>query len=307
MGKIKSLPKEPGTPLASVNYMEFENSLDAWMGINEYLITKEQLILKRGGAQYGPQMVSYNNFVVIKDIKLDPRFDFGTTLGYSDKKWSSLVNNYCDFNYLDLIRAEVGLRASKKAKSYNYAYHFNNVHGSGKDCLVSLTFTKRPGIDHPIVVFSVRTSEVTHRLLFDFLLVERMVEYVYGKDQKVECHFFAPSFFCVSERVVVYNNMASILDLLSKKIKKNTLGEYQKRILRVFKDFTETHPDKINFRSHKRSAAQIQGDSEGKLSRVKPLYAKQLKLKFREKVKFPEHIISPKQKAKFIKENKPKK
>src|SRR5690349_7251422 len=150
--------------------MEFGSLQSGWEGINEYLFLECEEIIKRGGGLYGPEFVSFDNYVVMKRAWVDPEFDFGKTLGYAIKKWSSLVNNYADLKYLDLLRAEIAHRTKKRARSYNYSFHFSNHHGSGKDCLISLLFSKRIGVEHPIVVFQVRTSEVTKRLLFDFLL-----------------------------------------------------------------------------------------------------------------------------------------
>ncbi len=78
------------------------------------------------------------------------------------------------------------------------------------------------------------------------------------------------------------------------------LDGFPKSRVVLLKKFTEVHPDKIPFRVHKRAAAQIQEDSEGKLSRVPPLLAKHLKLEA-SKEKYPEHIISPKQRTQFNK------
>lgn len=266
-------------------YLEFGSLQTGWEGINEYLFLECEEISSRGGGLYGPEFVSYNNYVVMKRAWVDPKFDFGRVLGYHIKKWSSLVNNYVDLKYLDLLRAEIGHRKKRKSRSYNYSFHFSNHHGSGKDCLISLLFTKRMGVEQPVVVFQVRTSEVTKRLLFDFLLVQRIGEYVLG-DNDFEVHLFAPSFYITAESFVMYNNVKSIHKLLKnhKKFKNLQTIEahrFQKRVLEKYDEYMN-HPDpkEIRYKVHRRSAMQIRRDEKGEpLSGVKSMLAENLQLR----------------------------
>jgi hypothetical protein len=280
-----------------INYLEFKNAQLAWEGINKFMLKEEALILKNGGAIYGPELISYNNFIRIKDLKVDPEFDFGHKLTYKDKKWSALVNNYCNFDYLDIIKAEIRIRESKKARSYNYAYHFNNHHGSGKDCLIALNFTRRVDHPNPVVVFEVRVSEVTQRLIFDFLLVQRMVEYVYGTEMKVEGHFFAPSMFITGERIMAFNNVKPLRKILREPIKTKTLCRFQKAVLNKLKKYSNVDPMSIQFRSFRRAAQVAQVD----ITTEKSLKAKDLNL-FKNAETFPDEVVTPKQRAKFKRE-----
>jgi len=285
-----------------INLLTFKDSLSAWEGVNMYLVQKEKEVWHRGGGIYGTEFISYDNIIRIKNLKLDPEFDFGMILGYKDKKWASLVNNYVDFNYLDLIKSEVQLRTKKTAKSYNYAYHFSNYHGGGKDCLISLNFTKRINKENPIVVFQVRTSEVTKRLIFDLLLVQRMVEYVYGKKQQVELHIVAPSIFITAEHFSVFNNQKPIKKIL--KPYRDNLGRFQQRIVKILKEFKTTPLNKIKYRSWRKMAAMVQRGEDGlPKHNCKPLKAKELLLFFKEKIKYPEDCVTPTQRAAFRKNN----
>ena len=277
-----------------INQMVFSNATKAWKGINEFLATQEKQIIANGGGIYGPELISYNNFVIIKNLKTDPEFDFGTFLAYKDKKWSSLVNNYVDFNYLDQIKAEIQLRVKKKARSYNYAYHFNNTHGSGKDCLISLNFTKRLNIEHPILVFEVRTSEVTKRLAFDFLLVQRMSEYIYGTEQKVEMHFIAPSFYLTAEHFLCYNNVRPIKKVMKQVIADDDLGDFQRKILKVLKSYSKIDPMSLQYRSFRRAAQAVQG-SHG----ASPMLAKDLSIFKKTIHDFPDDVVSPKKRSAY--------
>jgi hypothetical protein len=285
-----------------IKHLHFKNLMEGWKGINEYLFLECEDIVKRGGGLYGPEWVSYNNYVVMDNAWVDPEFDFGKILGYSYKKWSALLNNYVDLKYVDLLRNEIGHRLGKGSRSYNYSFHFSNHHGGGKDCLVSLTFTKRIGIPRPIVIFNIRTSEVTKRLLFDFLLVQRIIEYVYGHND-VEVHLFAPSFYITAESFVMYNNVKSIKKLLRKwkedishQAENPVNHKFQDRVLKKYTDYM-AHPDPMSivYKVHRRSVMQIQRDDDGNpLSGVKSLFAKELLLK-REIFEVPKDVISKSQ------------
>lgn len=291
---------------ATITELHATDCIHAWELINEYLVLDELNIILKNGGQYGPQMCAYNCYMHIESLKFNPNFDFGTILGYSKKKWTSLVNNYVDFNYLDLIKSELQIRGNKQAKSYNYSYHFINVHGSGKDCLISLVFTKRLYCDHPIVVFHIRTSEVTKRLPFDLLLVKRICEYVYGKGQRVSLELWAPSMYATAESFALYNNHKSIIQLM-RPLKKR-YGKFQKRVLQIYREFKTKPLDEIKYKVHHRSAANLQKDAEGNsLSGTKPLFAKELILIPSHAVDYPKEAVTPKLRAQHNRKNKPKK
>jgi hypothetical protein len=282
----------------NINYLEFENAQLAWEGINKYMIKNEAEILKNGGAIYGPELISYNNFIRIKSLKVDPEFDFGYVMSYKDKKWSALVNNYVHFDYLDLIKSEIAIREAKKARSYNYAYHFANHHGGGKDCLIAMNFSRRVDHPNPIIVFEVRVSEVTQRLLFDLLLIQRIVEYVYGVNQVVEAHFFAPSMFLTGERVMAFNNVKPLRLILKKERREKTLSRFQKQILKKLKYYTTTDPMSIQFRSFRRAAQCVQFDEHDvPLSGAKPLLAKTMQL-LKVEDTYPDEVGTPKERQK---------
>lgn len=271
--------------MVKFNFMEFDNLQKGWEGINEFLFLECEKITKMGGGLYGPEFVSYNNYVVMHKAEVDPEFDLGKRIGYHIKKWSSLVNNYVDMRYLDILRSEIGSRKKKGARSYNYSFHFSNSHGSGKDCLISLMFSKRVGLEKPVVVFQVRTSEVTKRLIFDFILVQRIIEYVYGHND-VEVHLFAPSFFITAESFVMYNNVKSLKKLFKKHGDKQEdldkpAHKFQERVFEKYKEYMEhPNPRAIRYKVHRRSALQIQKDANGEsLSGVKTMLAKSLQLK----------------------------
>jgi hypothetical protein len=256
--------------------LKYKNMDLAWEGVNEYLANSESRIRKKGGVVYGNEMVSYDNFIYIENARLSKDFNFGLILGYKNKKWSKLVNNYINFDYLDLVKNEVQNRESKNSHNYNYTYHFDNSHGSGKDCLISLTFIRRKYYDRPIVIFYTRASEVTKRLPFDFLLIQRIVEYVYGPKVKVGLICHIPFMFINLECFLMYLSHFGKKKALPKK---GEYSPYQLRVYQRWKEFQNMDVEKIKYKVHLRAAKQVQRDKEGKpISGVGDLFAKEMTL-----------------------------
>lgn len=283
-----------------VKQLHFDTLQSAWEGINEWLALNHEEVEKYGGGTYGTEWIAYNTIVNINKAQVDPDFDFGTVLGYNIKKWTTLIKNYVDFNYLDILKSEIQARVRKKAKSYNYAFRFSNKYGGGKDCLLSLVFSQRRGEDYPTVFFDVRVSEVTCRLIFDFLLVQRICEYVYGKElgQKCEIHVFFPSMYVTAERFSIYASYKG-WDKIKPRIPKNT--KFGQRMLKVWDQFINTPVETIRYKAHRRCAEVIQKDSQGNSVRyVKPMKAKELPLTNLLK-KLPHDVITEKEIRNYIK------
>lgn len=239
-----------------VTTLTFPTLQKAWEGINKYLATTppEELEKGGGGGGYGTEYIAYSTLVVINSAWVDPEFDFAKVLGYTAKKWTTLVKNYVDFDYLDLVKSDITTRRKKGAKSYNIAYHFANKYGGGKDCLLSLVFSKRLNEEFPTVFFNVRVSEVTSRLIFDFLLVQRIIEYVYGEGHPAEVHFYAPSMFITAERFSMFAHWEG-WEKVEKKLG-NTL--FQNRIRQVYQMMKTKPANTITYKSHARCAEVIQ-------------------------------------------------
>jgi hypothetical protein len=161
--------------------LEFKTSVDAFNGINAYMIFNETGVTKNGIVS-SSQTIMYDTFVKIHRSWVPEDWDFTSTVNYRPAKWSSLVNNYIDKSHLQEILAEVQLRELKKATSYNIAFHFANSHGGGKGCLLTCTFSRRPGLSSPILVISTRASEVYKRLMVDLLLIHRIGQEAYGEE-----------------------------------------------------------------------------------------------------------------------------
>lgn len=280
-----------------INYFEFKDPFRAWKGINIWLAQNEMNLKSRPGAggMQGSVLYSYNNFLRIKTHKIpNEDWDIGGKLGYTKMKWISLMNNYLDLNYLDLIKAELESRHVKSQRNYNYSYHFKNKHGSGKDCLVSLNFSRRIGVNYPVVAFNIRTSEVTRRLIFDLILVQRIIEYVYPNEPQVELHVLAPSMFLDAESFALFNNTKSIEKIMAK-VPEDKMGSFSRKVVSSFRKLMTTDPETINWKVHQRSATFIQEKNH----RCVGLLIKDLQIKTPDYL--PEDVITKQEAKKYRK------
>ena len=268
---------------------------EAWENINETLVVDAANIIKVNGASTGNQLISYGNITVVQKAWVDPNFDVGTSFGYTIKKWTGLVKNYVDFNYLDIIRKEVQMRVKSKSQSYNFSFHFSNKHGSGKDCLIALIFSAKLKQDRPVVTFMTRVSEVTCRLIFDFLLVQRCIEYVYGHNN-VEVVVISPTMFITAERFSMYHNHRNIYKILKKVTNPHP---FQDKCKGVLDKMLNTDPDTIKYKVHKRSALNLQKGSDGKnMSGRDSLYLKDLTFNL-DDTEYPEECLTLAQRKKY--------
>ena len=281
-----------------VKVLEYANSQEAWEGINEYFLNSQEEILKRGGGRYGPQLVSYDMFIKIRKTWVDPNFDFGNIFGYKRQKWTSLVNNYVNLNYLDILKSEVLEKIKKKNQSYNLSMQFDNSHGSGKNCLLSLTISKRVGLDHPIFIFNLRSSEITKRLLWDLLLVQRIAEYIYGKKEHISIQLFCGNMYQNTESFIMYNNHKPLKDIIIPLGYKGTTNEpvldsWQERAITILEEFQKTDIKKITYKVHLRSARQLQKCKDGHpISGNRPLLAKECIIGEEFKIPYPDDCIT---------------
>jgi hypothetical protein len=252
--------------------LEFGSSQEAWEGINEYFMLEEEKIVKAGGTRYGALLVGYDFIVRARKLWVDPDFDYGKMFNYRRQKWVSLVNNYVDFNYLDLVKAEVLDREKKKASSYNISFIFGNSHGSGKGCLLNLTFTRRPQDGHPLLIATLRSSEIVKRLNFDFLLIQRMGEYVYGEDVHLGAILFFPNIYTSAETSAMYNSHKKLKRLFKQNILNASMPPFQQKVWEMFEKYSTVSQDTIKYKVHLRVAKALQNKD------IPQLLAKDMKL-----------------------------
>ena len=226
---------------------------EAWEWINEFLATQEVRVKKNGGVRSGTQIISYDHFLEVNKVWVDPEFDFGYLFGYKKQKWTILKANYIDMNMLDLVKSEVLEREHKKTQNYNLAFKFANTHGSGHGCLISLVFQRRHTQDNPIILINIRSSEVTKRLLMDFLLVQRIAEYIYGDNVSASCKMYCGNVYLSSENFVMYHNYKPLETFLDREH-----STMEGRILDVLEKFKQPEAMKIKYKVHLRAVKRIQ-------------------------------------------------
>lgn len=228
-------------------------SQEAWEWINEFLVTSEKKVKQKGGVRSGAQIISYDHFMEINKMWVDPEFDFGYIFGYKKQKWSILKSNYVDMNMVDLVKSEVLEREAKKTANYNLTFKFSNHHGSGHGCLISLTFQRRHTQDNPVVIINIRSSEVTKRLLMDFLLVQRITEYIYGEDVSASIKLFSGNIYLSAENFVMYHNYKDIFTFTDP-----DHSSLEKRVQDIYHKFMKPEAMNINYKVHLRAVKRLQ-------------------------------------------------
>ena len=281
-------------------YLDCSNSLQAWEQINEYILLKEEELKSKGFGRDGNASISYDNFIYIRQAWIDPEFDFGRMFGYRIQKWTHLINNYVDLNYLDILKQDILYREGRRQRVYNVTKHFSNNHDNGKDCLISLTFSRRLETDIPVLIFHTRATEVTKRLLIDFLLVQRMGEYIYGTEQSFSIIMYCPMAYLNVEAFTMYHTHRSIKKLL--KPYKDNLQPFQQRVMKILNKFLTCKPEDISYKSHRRAVKQLQVDENGHpLSGNKPMKVGQLFLESKKILDYPPDCITELQRKDFRK------
>jgi len=260
-----------------VKTFEFATTEEAWAKLNRYFLVKEEEIVNRNGVRYGSKIASHNLFLKIRKAYVSPEFNFGLMFGYKIQKWSKLIANYVDLNYLDLVKSEVLSREAKNQNEYTVSFIFDNAHVTGHGCLISLIFIRRPKQLDPIVQFTLRSSEITKRLIFDFLLIQRMAEYVYGNDRHIAVEVFLPNAYTTSEGLVMMDNYFPMDKVFRKLEKKNGgLKPFQTKTKQILNHFKTVDPATINYKVHLRSIKQLQKINGECISKTPPLLAKNL-------------------------------
>lgn len=229
----------------NIQSFTFKDSLQAWEQINEMFI-REDVNLKT--YYKSKALYTHNVFITIEKPWLKPGFDFGRYFNYTKSKWISLVNNYINLDTLDSLKATV-LTAKG---NYNLPFKFENNHGHGKECLLSSVFAQINTASKPTITVFIRASEVTKRLAMDFLLIQRLGEYIYGHNEFV-MQFFFNQMFNDDSVLLMYNSHKPLKDIFTyvdtikdrKKILMGRLKEIQKGDEKDFKRY------KVHFRAFK--------------------------------------------------------
>lgn len=227
-------------------------SQEAWEDINEFLALNEEEVKSMGGVRTGNNVISYDYFMEINKLWVDPEFDFGKMFGYKIQKWTKLITNYIDFDFLDIAKSQVQEKEAKKSYNYTIGFKFSNKHTSGHGCLLTLVFQRRHSSDNPIVTINIRSSEVTKRLLMDFLLVQYITDYVYGKGHSASAKVYITQAYVTAENFIMYHNHKDIPTLV-----KGRPGIMPRKLLEILEKFKKLDPEKVTYKVHRRAVRRI--------------------------------------------------
>lgn len=124
----------------------FKTGDEAWASINKMFIEQDEklgLFSDGQGASITNSLYTYGMSVLIEEAKFDPEFDFGKIMGYTQSKWSSLLNNYLDLDSLDKLKLQIRELEKNKAinRNYHIGFNFADSHGNGKLCMTKNIFS----------------------------------------------------------------------------------------------------------------------------------------------------------------------
>ena len=86
----------------------FKTGEQAWAGVNKMFINQEPGLFEgEQGASITNSLYTYGLTILIEEASFDPEFDFGKILGYTQSKWSGLLNNYLDLDSLDQLKLQI--------------------------------------------------------------------------------------------------------------------------------------------------------------------------------------------------------
>ena len=224
----------------------FKTGDEAWASINKMFIEQDEklgLFSDGQGASITNSLYTYGMSVLIEEAKFDPEFDFVKIIGYTQSKWSSLLNNYLDLDSLDKLKLQIRELEKNKAinRNYHIGFNFADSHGNGKGCLVSGMFSRMIGIDKPRLTIVMRASDVVTRLPWDLLLAIRMGEYVFGHTE-FTVELFIRSAFADDTSLMLYNGYEPIEPIIEK-IKNEERRKRLKKALKRVKKASEKGDD----------------------------------------------------------------
>lgn len=279
-----------------VKQVFYSTSQKAWEGINEIFIKADPSFFEGdiGGVLSSGVAYAYNVVINIRKAWMDPDFDFGKLFNYQQTKWTMLLNNYVNMNQLDLMRSQVRDTERKNMKNYNYSFDFDNTHTNGKGCLIAASFCRRLDLDVPIIIANMRSSEITKRLAFDLLLVQRLGEYVYGENQTFMIQLNCNQMYCNVETLIMYDTWSPI-----KKLSKGIDNKWTNEVNRMLKYFKTCDEKEVKYKVYRRTLACLQ---PGKVPQKKviTLPAKELLLEY-DAIEYPETCISYSERQKYKK------
>jgi hypothetical protein len=258
----------------------FETSQEAWEMLNGIFFMDEKKFAVSGGAKYG-----YDMFIKIKKPWVDPKFNFARMFNYHDAKWIMLQNNYLDIDELNKVRDDLAKRDYKASSHWTHTLRFHNKKENGKECLISLTISKRQGELEPVLVMHTRAIEVTKRFLLDLLLVQRIGEYILP-NIKHSLIIYCPMVYQDADTFTMYHTHKKLHNIIKDcttggNVMAMILTKWQERVFKALNTFMTTPLMEIKYKVNRRCAKQLQTDEFGFPlgSGKRQMLAKDLKLK----------------------------
>ena len=230
----------------------FDNSTQAWEGLNEAFLRNDEWIeAKRSGSC----LYSYDMTIGIRNPEVDPGFDFGRHFNYTSAKWKQLVGNYLNIVELKEVASQVAVEEIKK-NFYAIPLQFTNKHGHGKSCLLSMVFSRRPRMEKPNLCVFLRASEVTKRLICDFLFFQRIGEAVWGHSNfNITVHF--NQIFNDDAVLLMYHAHKDVRKIMSA----NGISlERRNQIITLLDKLESKEPWTVNYKVHRRAVKVLRPD-----------------------------------------------
>lgn len=169
-----------------------------------------------------------------------------------------LQRNYLDIVELEKLKNDLEKREVKASSHFTHTLRFHNKKENGKDCLISLTISKRQGIAEPVLVMHTRAIEVTKRFLLDLLLVQRIAEYILPRN-KCTLTIYCPMVYQDADTFTMYHTHRNLLEIAGNK----NITKWQERVFRALNSFRITPIEEIKYKVNRRCAKQLQTDKKG--------------------------------------------
>jgi ribosomal protein L21 len=233
--------------------LTFEDAWIAWKGINRKFILGDDRVVDLGSCtKY--LLVGYDAVIHINHphFKDDYEVDFGKLFFYTKSKWSHLIGNYIDYTALEILRGKIRQCIKDKKKFKDISYQFKNHYKNGKGCLLSLVISKRPTGFH-LAIF-LRSSEITKRLLVDFLLFERIGEWLL-RDRPFSYTVHINNLFNECAVLAMYNQVER-LRKIGREIKESPHynKEIYKKVIAEYRNIAKHKKvESIKYKIHKRA------------------------------------------------------
>lgn len=253
----------------------FRTSQGAWEWLNEHFFLEAgEKFPTSGGAAY-----AYDMMIQIQEPVVDPKFNFARMFNYHDAKWIMLQNNYLDMDELEKLRVDLEKRKMKASSHFTHTLRFHNKKENGKECLISLTISKRQGQPDPVLVMHTRAIEVTKRFLLDLLLVQRIAEYILPHN-KYTLTIYCPMVYQDADTFTMYHTHRNLIKMVGVK---GAQTKWQGRVLKALNAFRSTPLMDIKYKVNRRCAKQLQVDKKGHPlgSGKRKMLAKDLKLRIK--------------------------